>query len=145
MPKRTIQDARTALERDLAPTLNDHAMREHQAVLAQAEAVATGAADQRIAAQEQSVLAARDAALHALTDTRDAMDELRRHGATGRVAARDYQAQLASLRQQQASAEQTLAKAEEQVEVIAAIEADPVAWFDALCQRQPTLMRSFPW
>ncbi len=144
MARRTIADARVALERDLAPTLNDFAMRE-QRVLAEAEAVATKAAEQRIAAEEQAVVAARDAALHALTDTRDAMDELRRTGATGRVSASDYQARLQALRQQQGAAEQHLAKAEEQVEAIAAIEADPVAYYDELCRRQPALLPHFPW
>jgi hypothetical protein len=80
-----------------------------------------------------------------LTTARDSMDDLRREGTTRRLSAADYHARLSALRQQQVAAENQLAKAEEQVAVIAEIEADPVAWFDSLSERVPSMMRNFPW
>jgi len=57
MPKRTIAEARRALEEDLAPTLNDYWLRTHRATLASAEAKARQEAEKILAPREQEVRA----------------------------------------------------------------------------------------
>lgn len=145
MARRTITDARIALDEELSGRLNDGKRKELEGILQSAEADARSHAERFVADREAEVVAARDGALRALTDVRDALDDLAREGADGRIAASDYTSRLEGLRHRQTTAEQQLARAEATVEVVTVIESDPVAWFDELTRRNPRLMKEWPW
>ncbi len=145
MPRRTLSDARQALEQDVLPMVSDHKAREFQAALAEAEKQATSFAEGYIGDQEQEVRTARDEALRELTAVRDAFDDLLGQGSSGRVPASEYTDQLQELRGRQTQAEAQLAWAEERVTLIEQIEADPIAWFDELASRFPQMKAEVPW
>lgn len=143
--KRTLAQARRMLEEDLAPNLNDRALREHRRVLEEAEANARRHADQFVSECEAEARSAWDAAVRELSAVRDALDQLAAEGATGRVSAEEYTARLGHLRARQEEAEAELDATGANVDAIERIEGDPAEWFDDLASHHPILMPEFPW
>jgi predicted ATPase len=143
--KRTIADARQALEQDVAPGLNDHRMRELQAVVKAEEDKARARAASYVEQREGEVRAIRDEALRLLTEARDRMEELTSAARLGRVPAQEVAGQLQEARRQQQQAEAELARAEAIVARIESVEDDPVAFVDDLFRRNPQLMPEWPW
>src|SRR5262245_4480837 len=106
--RRSLQDARRALEEDLAPTLTDRQLREAQAFMSEAEASARTEAQGHIAAEEREGHNARNQALRALTQVRDRMEELIEEGRSGRVTSEEMTTQLRELTHLQGLAEREL-------------------------------------
>jgi hypothetical protein len=143
MPQRTISSARQALE-DMLPHLSDYQVREANQTLAQLEQEAQRQATQYMADREREVLDLRDSALRELTAVRDGYEALTAEGGTGRVGAEEYATALNRLVGRQFEAEERLARAEQRVNLIEHIEADPIAWFDDLTSRTRT-WQEVPW
>lgn len=145
MTRRTLGDARRTLEEDMLPGLSDYWGVQLKAQLTAAEARAKQHADSFVSDRQTEVLATRDAVLRELTDVRDGYDDLANQAAMGRITATDYSARLRTLRQRQAGAEDALGRAEESVEVVAAIEEDPLGWYDDVSRRMPSMLTDFAW
>ena len=138
MSRRLLAEARQALE-DLLPSVSDYHANRYRQSLKAAEQEAARLASQHVQAQAKVVQKARTSALQSLTETRDAFQELVRLGSLGRISSADYQARLADLKSEQQNAEAVLDRAQAEVELISAIEADPIQWFDSLAQRFPNM------
>ncbi len=145
MPRRLLRDARRALEEDVAPTTSDYWTREHTRHVEEAEARARQRAIAFLEEREREVREVRATVLRELTEVRDQLHDLASEGSLGRLSPVMYSERLDALRARQRKAEQRLAKAEESVERISALEADPIAWADDLASRFPHLKEDFPW
>ena len=143
--RRTLADARAALEQDVAPHVNNYQLGQYREVLTRAEAEAKTRADAYLAERADEVSAAQTDAVRTLTAVRDAFDDLTAGARSGRIPADAFAAEIATLRARQAEAEDALRRAEEKVEAIAQIEADPLRWSDDLSRRLPHLRENFPW
>ena len=143
--KRTIVDARRALEEDLIPNSSDHVAKQARQELAANEAKAKQHADSYIAEREAEIIAMRDAALRALTETRDELDALAAQGRGARIPTAEYTARLRELSQRKDRAEDALGQCEELTDGLGEIEQDPIAWFDGLTARSPRLMLDWGW
>jgi DNA mismatch repair ATPase MutS len=145
MTRRTLSEARRVLEEDIAPQATDYQMRQYREALTALESVAKEHADDFTQQREEEALSIRESALRDLTEVRDGYDDLKAAAGTGRLTAAEANTQLRQLRQRQDEAETQLAKAEELTEWIEHIEGDPVAFFDDLTTRMPTLKLEVPW
>src|SRR5438105_2307273 len=85
--KRTIADARIVLEQDLAPTMNDYAMRQARTVLEAAEQRARSYAEEYAAKLDEEVRSIRDETGRELAEVRDAMEDLAADGASETIPA----------------------------------------------------------
>lgn len=144
MPRRTIGEARAALE-DLLSGLSDYQANEARSILESAESGAREFVSKRIDDLEASAKATRDEASRELTTVRDALDDLRREGSSGRLSSTEYTATLNELTARKTTAEQQLGEAGEVADRIEEMEADPVAAYDALASRFPTMGVETPW
>ena len=143
--KRTLADARRALEEDLIPNSSDHVAKQARAELAAGEAKARQHADGYIAERETEIIAMRDTGLRALTETRDELDALAAQGREARIPTAEYTQHLRELSRRKDRAEDTLGQCEELTDRLGEIERDPIAWFDALTQRMPRLVMGWSW
>jgi len=143
--KRSIADARRALEEDLIPSSSDHVAAKARSELAANEAKARKYADGYVGEGEAEILTMRDAALHALTETRDELDALTAQGREARIPTSEYAARLRELSQRRERAEDALGQCEALTDRLGQIEQDPTAWFDALTQRMPRLVMDWSW
>ena len=143
--KRTIVDARRALEEDLIPTVSDHVAKQARQELAAGEAKARRHADSYISEREAEIITMRDAALRELTETRDKLDVLAAQGRDARIPTAEYTARLRELSQRTDRAEDALGQCEELTDRLDEIEQDPIAWFDALTARIPRLVLDWSW
>jgi len=138
-------DARRALEEDLIPTVSDHVAQQARQELAAGEAKARRHADSYIAERETEIIAMRDTALRALTETRDELDALAAQGRDARIPTAEYTARLRELSQRKDRAEDALSQCGELTDRLDEIEQDPIAWFDALTARMPRLVMDWSW
>ena len=143
--KRTIADARRALEEDVIPTVSDHVAKQARQELAANEAKAKQHADSYVAEREAEIIAMRDTALRTLTETRDELDVLAAQGRDARIPTAEYTARLRELSQRKDRAEDALGQCEELTDRLDEIEQDPIAWFDALTARMPRLVMDWSW
>ena len=143
--KRTIADARRALEQDVIPSASDHVAAKARSELAANEQKAKQHADSYIAEREAEIIAMRDTALRTLTETRDELDVLAAQGRDARIPTAEYTARLRELSQRRQQAETALGQCEELTDRLGEIERDPCAWFDALTQRMPRLVMDWTW
>lgn len=144
MPKRTIREARSILEEDLAPGLNDYHLKRFRQSLTEAEGAARKAADEFMTRHEEHVKAARQEALKEVCDVRDELEALAAEGETGRVTGQDYAGRYTALTDRQAKAEKRLDEVGQLISAVAEVEEDPVAWADTnLYQRYPELRPEF--
>ena len=143
--KRTIADARRALEEDVVPSASDHVAAKARSELAANEAKARKHADGYVGEREAEILTMRDAALRALTEARDELDALTAQGREARMPAAEYSQRLRELSQRRQQAETALGQCEELTDRLGEIERDPCAWFDALTARMPRLVMDWRW
>ena len=143
--KRTIADARRALEQDVIPSASDHVAAKARAELAANEAKARKHADGYITEREAEILTMRDTVLRALTEARDELDALTAQGRDARIGTAEYTQRLRELSQRRERAEDALSQCEELTDRLGEIERDPCAWFDALTQRMPRLVMDWSW
>lgn len=145
MPRRTMADARRALEEEVIPRVSDHWANEYRTFLESAESVARKQADEFFERREGEILGVREEALKSLTEVRDEYDALQSGIGTGLLPARDATLSLRSLRRRQEEAEALLGRAEHEVERLEELESDGgIAWMDDVMQRSGQL-REFPW
>lgn len=142
--KSTIADARSRLEEQL-PTLSDYWAQRWKRLIESREAKATERAEAFAQQRAKEVLAMRDEALHALTEARDGYDQLTREAADARIPVHEYTRRLVELQRRQAQAEEQLVEAQKRTELIAAVEADPVAWADEQTRRLPVTLPNWEW
>ena len=143
--KRTIADARRALEEDVVPSASDHVAAKARSELAANEQKAKQHADSYIAEREAEILTMRDAALRALTEARDELDALTAQGKEARIGTAQYTQRLRELSQRRKGAEDALGQCGELTDGLDEIEQDPIAWFDALTARMPRLVMDWSW
>lgn len=143
--RRTIADARRALEEEVAPRANEYGMRKARAVLEAAERHATEYATRVLDDTEPLLRETIDESSRELAEVRDALDDLRREAKDGRISASDYATRLSELRDRQTRAEVALSEAEDRIADVEKIEDDPIAYYDAQSERFRHLQRSFPW
>ena len=143
--KRSIADARRALEEDLIPNSSDHVAKQARQELAANEQKAKQHADGYVGEREAEILTMRDAALRALTETRDELDALAAQGREARIPTAEYTQHLRELSQRKDRAEDALSQCEELTDRLGEIEADPCRWFDALTARMPGLILDWSW
>jgi chromosome segregation ATPase len=142
--RRTLVDARREFEEQVLPRVSDHQARQGREMLEVAEGKARAEADKRVISIEAEVREIRDEALRELTEVRDSFDALASEASLGRISSAEYSNRLEALRRRQAEAEGQLDDAEEKVEQIAAVEDDPIRWYDDLTRRT-NLLQEWPW
>lgn len=140
-----IGEARQRLELDVLPRVSDHQAKQYSQLLTEAEGEARIQADQHVAEAAAQVMERRDTALRELAAVRDGYDDLHSRGSSAQITSGEYTRELQKLRRRQQQAEASLRWAEQQVERLAAIEEDPIAWHDGLSARFANMQKEWPW
>jgi chromosome segregation ATPase len=130
MPRRTLREARSVFEQDLAPTLNPTMHGRVEEELRQAEARATRHAEAFLATEVGHVESARQQLLIEACQVRDAYEALSRRVAVGEVKARDAARELTELNRQRQTLQEALDATEDRIGELALVEDDPLGWAD---------------
>lgn len=141
MPQRTIADATFTLE--AMAGVSDADRRKFQGEIKAATTEATASAESLMDGKVNEVAEARDDALAELCGVRDAYDALLADAALGRTTSADYEAELNQLRSRQRSAERHLARTEEALAFVEAVEEDPAAYGEAMFSKYPLIRPTF--
>ncbi|MGI9121204.1 MAG: hypothetical protein ACR2G7_13990 [Acidimicrobiales bacterium] len=141
MAQRTIADATFALE--TAAGLSDADRRTAQGEIEEAKRLAATSANELADARVVEVAELRDEALRELCDVRDAYAELINAAEIGRITAAECDRALNDLRARQRTAERTISRTSEALTFVEAVEADPVAYGDAICAKYPLIRPTF--
>lgn len=144
MPRRTLADARRTLD-DQRPYLTDYAAQQAEQHLQAVESEATAAADRYVTERVEEIRADYDVALRELTTARDRYDEVISEASHARIESPVYARQLQDVRRSHEAAEAALAKLDQRVDAVAAIEDAPLDWFTDLQQRMLHMRTEVPW
>ncbi len=139
--RRTLADARRAMEEDLIPQSSDYIANRAREFYREQERKAEQQAARFISEREAEVVSIRNEALRELAEVRDGLEALN----TASLPSEEFTAELRSLRERQAEAEAALTKAQEHVDLIEQIEEDVTAWWSEMESRQPQLQADWPW
>jgi chromosome segregation ATPase len=140
MTQRTVKDARAWLELN-AIGLNPVAYAQYEQELREVEARWHHEAMQVVTGEATSFSGDHRELLTDGCGIRDDYEQLAKDAATGRLSAKEYQERLDALNSEGGAFNQRMARLAKKIEMVEAIEADPVAYTDALFDRNPPLSK----
>lgn len=141
MAKRSITEARNLV--DNMTGLSTAQQREVAGEITAAEREARGIADRMSQRRVDDIDAVRDDALADLCGVRDGFAALKKDADVGRISARDYQKRLGDLQAAQRRADRHLDEVDRAIEMVAGIEADPLAYAEGVYAKFPLIRPDF--
>ena len=141
MPKRTLREARLALEMDILPRANDSTARGFTEALEAAENHAKDFAADHVASQADAIDEAIKATERDLSEVRDGCETLERDSIE--LTPREYTTRMNDLRAKETQANNDLELLQNRIDTLSAVESDPIAFFDRVTP--PIARTEFPW
>ncbi len=140
MTQRTVKGARAWLELN-ATGLNAVAYAQYEKELREVEARWHHEAMQVVTGEAASFSGDHRELLTDGCGIRDDYEQLAKDAATGRLSAKEYQNRLDALNSEGGAFNQRMERLAKKIETVEAIEADPVAYTDALFDKNPALSK----
>ena len=137
MPRRTLREARSVFEGDLAPSLNPTMHARLVSELTEAESRAAERAEAFLASEVEDIEAARHELLVEVCQVRDQYEALAARVGSGEVTAREAGRDLAKLNRRMQAAQEALAKTDDRISELASVEDDPLGWVDRRYEAAP--------
>ncbi len=140
MTQRTVKDARAWLELN-GIGLNPVAYAQYEQEVREVEAKWHHEAMQIVTGEAASYAGDHRELLTDGCGIRDDYEQLAREASTGRLSAKEYQDRLDALNSEGDAFNQRMERLAKMIETVEAIEADPVAYTDALFDKNPALSK----
>lgn len=141
MAQRSITEARNVFDQTIG--LSPAQQRAAEAEISAAENEARDLAGRMSQSRVDDVAAMRDEALADLCGARDDFAALARDAELGRVSARDYASKLHTIQARQRRAERHLDDVTGAVDLVNAIDADPLAYAEGIYAKFPSIRPNF--